>query len=150
MKKIIYKFNDGSTKTVEVTDEFYSLYMEMEKENKNSDRREVRRHVSFDYLSENGIEIADKQSDDDENEEVRQAILQLSPEQQDLIKKIFYEGLTASEIAKAEGVDKSAISKRLARIYEKLKKVCKRPSTFDLSRGYKCRHNKPNTYKEEQ
>lgn len=50
-----------------------------------------------------------------------EALAKLLPEQADLIRKIFYDGYSVQEIAKAQNVDKSAISHRLARAYKKLK-----------------------------
>lgn len=141
MKTIIYKFCDGTSKSIEVSDELYNNYMDMEKQDKSNQRRETRRHISLDYLADNGIEIADKEKDIFENEDIQDAIKQLLPSQQELIRKIYVEGLTASEVAKIEGVDKSAISKRLSRIYKQLKKFCVAPSTIAVSGGYKCRHN---------
>lgn len=139
MKTITYVFCDGTSNTVEVTDEFHSLFMELEKELNRSNRKETRRHISLTFLVENGIEIPDEQPTD--FNDLYLAISKLLPCQQELIKKIFFEGYSAKEIANQEGVDKSAISKRLARIYDQLKKVMPTPSTLGVSRGYKCRHD---------
>ncbi len=139
MKTITYVFCDGTSNTVEVTDEFHSLFMELEKELNRSNRKETRRHISLTFLVENGIEIPDEQPTD--FNDLHLAISKLLPCQQELIKKIFFEGYSAKEIANKEGVDKSAISKRLARIYDQLKKVMPTPSTLGVSRGYKCRHD---------
>lgn len=139
MKTITYVFCDGTSNTVEVTDEFYNLFMDMEKELNRSNRKETRRHISISVLIENGIDIVEEQPSD--YSDLLYAISKLLPTQQDLIKKIFFDGYSANEIAKEEGVDKSAISKRLSRIYEQLKKIITTPSTLGDSRGYKCRHD---------
>jgi DNA-directed RNA polymerase specialized sigma24 family protein len=47
----------------------------------------------------------------------------LLPQQKALLKKVFFEGIPAAEIARQEGVNKSSVHKRLQRIFEKLKKV---------------------------
>ena len=52
-----------------------------------------------------------------------QAIEKLQPQQQELIKKIFWEGFKQVEIATAEGVEEAAISRRMSRIYARLKKI---------------------------
>lgn len=142
MKTITYVFCDGTSNTVEVTDEFYNLFMDMEKELNRSNRKETRRHVSISVLVENGIDLAEEQPFD--YSDLLYAISKLLPTQQELIKKIFFDGYSANEIAQKEGVDKSAISKRLSRIYDQLRKIITTPSTLSGSRGYKCRHDCPN------
>ena len=64
--------------------------------------------------------------DGEEFAELRDAIAKLKPEQQELLKKVFWEGIKQVDIAKSEGVDDSAISWRLARIYKRLKKSLKK------------------------
>ena len=59
-------------------------------------------------------------------EELYRAIEQLEPKQQELLKKVFWEEIKQVDIAKSEGVDDSAISWRLARIYKRLKKSLKK------------------------
>ena len=56
------------------------------------------------------------------DERIQKAISKLLPEQQELVRKVFYEGKTITEIAKAENVGKSAIANRLTRIYIKIKR----------------------------
>ena len=95
----------------------------------NNNQKETRRHVSFDALEELGIDFVGEQGvtiDGEEFAELRDAIAKLKPEQQELLKKVFWEGIKQVEIAKSEGVDDSAISWRLARIYKRLKKSLKK------------------------
>ncbi len=132
MQTIKYEFNDGTTSEIEVTDELYALHLELVQQEKRDHWRETRRHISLYYLMENGVDFIDNASDSfaavelRENEEkIKQAISKLLPEQQALIKKVFYEGKTITEIAKAENVGKSAIANRLTRIYIKIKKFLK-------------------------
>lgn len=139
MKTITYVFCDGTSNTVEVTDEFYNLFIELEKELNRSNRKETRRHISISVLIQNGIDISEDQPSD--YGDLLDAISKLLPSQQELIRKIYFDGYSANEIAKKEGVDKSAISKRLSRIYDQLKKIMSTPSTLGVSRGYKCRHD---------
>ena len=63
MKTIQYKFNDGSIKQVNVTDELYALHLELLQEEKRNHWKETRRHTSLDYLMELGADIADHDSD---------------------------------------------------------------------------------------
>ncbi len=129
MQKIKYEFADGTTSEIEVTDELYALHLELVQQEKRNHWKETRRHISLNYLTENGIDFEDKAADSlsaylrrENDERIHTAITKLLPEQQVLIKKIFYEGKTITEIAKAENVGKSAIANRLTRIYIKIKK----------------------------
>ena len=129
MKTIMYKFADGKVSTVEVSDEFYETYQEIEKAEKLANRKETRRHVSIESLVEVGQEpsITDEYFKDDgsfenmDNEKLQYAISHLLPTQQDLIRRVFFEGQSVSEIAKADGIAVCSVSKKLARIYKKLK-----------------------------
>lgn len=129
MSKIKYTFADGTTSEIEVTDEVCALHLQLQQEEKRNHWRETRRHISLYYLLENGVDFTDNAADSftavelrENDERVKKAITKLLPEQQALIKKIFYEGKTITEIAKAENVGKSAIANRLTRIYIKIKK----------------------------
>ena len=129
MKTITYKFADGTTSKVEVSDEIYAICEEMEIEEKSSDRRETRRHVSMESLVEMNLEptVTDEYFKDEvfknmESERLQQAISQLLPSQIALLKRLFYEGESLTEIAKNDGIAVCSVSNRLARIYKKLKK----------------------------
>ncbi len=129
MKTITYKFADGTTSKVEVSDEIYALCEEMEIEEKSSERRETRRHVSMESLVEMNLEptVTDEYFKDEvfknmESERLQQAISQLLPSQIALLKRVFYEGKSVTEIAKNDGIAVCSVSNRLARIYKKLKK----------------------------
>ncbi len=51
-----------------------------------------------------------------------QAISKLLPRQQELVDKIYFRGMTITEIAKEEGVSYQAIQNRLTKILSQLKK----------------------------
>lgn len=128
MKTYTYKFADGTKSVVEVEDELYDLLIEMDKEEKYGNRRETRRHVSMETLTEMNVEpsYTDEYNFDEifggmENEQLQEAISQLLPTQQDLLNRVFVERQTVSEIAASDGVAVCSISNRLARIYKKLK-----------------------------
>ena len=61
---IQYKFNDGTIKQVCVTDELYALHLELLQEEKRNHWKETRRHISLDYLMEQGADIADHRDGD--------------------------------------------------------------------------------------
>ena len=93
----------------------------------NNHQTETRRHVAIEALDPEGEHLAgamDVEMDFREEDfaELYRAIEKLRPQQKDLIKKVFWEDIKQIEIARAEGVDESAISWRMARIYARLRK----------------------------
>lgn len=133
MKKIRYVFRDGTVSEVEVGEEFYAVYEAMDKADKLRERRETRRHISWEGLEESGFDIADKDflftgideeksEKESEKERLYEAMAKLLPSQRELINKIYYEGKTSANIAAEEGVGKSAVSNRLKRIFSVLRK----------------------------
>ena len=130
MKTIQYKFNDGTTKEISVTDELYALHLELLQEEKRNHWKETRRHISLDYLMEQGADIADHDSGDPlsaliektNDERIKTALSYLSDKQRSLIEKVFYNDLSLREIARQTGISHQALSQQLATIYKKLKK----------------------------
>lgn len=129
MPVIRYRFADGHTEEIEVTEEFAESYAELEHGDKLVERKETRRHQSLDKSMEHGFDVPDLRVDIQAEVERRQdnlrlhnAVARLSPAQCELLKEIYFNGVSQSEIAKREGVGKTAISNRLARILARLKK----------------------------
>lgn len=129
MKTVTYTFADGTRMVAEVNEALYDMIAEMDIAEKRSDRRETRRHVSLERMREYGIDFPVAHCDDTEdwpanceNEILQNAMANLLPEQKQLLTQIFYDGLTVTEIATAENVDKSAVSRRLKRIYRQIRK----------------------------
>jgi RNA polymerase sigma factor (sigma-70 family) len=94
----------------------------------NNDQAETRSHQS--YSSQND-KAKDLVSDEDAFEEVlanlgreavRKAIRSLEPKQQELIFDIYYRGLSKADVAKRDGVSKMAITNRMNKIINRLKK----------------------------
>lgn len=130
MKTITYYFADGTTNTVEVSDEFYALYEDMEKKEALSNRRYTRRTQSLEKSFDNGwdvedpiLDIAAIYEDKELANKLHAAISLLSPSQQSLLKKVFWEYKTQKEIAEEENVSPVAIHQRLERILARLKKI---------------------------
>ena len=107
----------------EIMDEDYN------KPSFNSHQRETRRHVSLDALDPEGDKIASDSDPADETvrdemfAELRAAIEQLEPQQQEILRRVFWEDVKEVEIAKAEGTSRAAVTRRLNRIYDRLKKI---------------------------
>ena len=63
MPIIHYKYADGHTEEIEVTEEVAAAFEQLEKYEKKVERKETRRHVSLNVLLENGFEFFDKSED---------------------------------------------------------------------------------------
>ena len=129
MQIIIYKFVDGTTNAIEVTDELYLIHLQLVQMEKRNHWRETRRHTSLNYLFENGIDFEDKSADTlaiiirrENIERVHKALLTLSDKRRDLVRKVFYEEMTMRQIASQTGVSHTAISQRMKTIRKRLQK----------------------------
>ena len=152
MPTIKYKFADGTTSEIEVTDELYALHLQLVQEEKRNHWRETRRHTSLEYLNENGIDFESPAADPlsvllrseneengidfespaadplsvllrSENEErIHKAMAALSDKQKRLVQAVFYEGKSLREIARQSDISHQALSKQLATVYKKIKK----------------------------
>ena len=63
MAIITYKFADGHTEEIEVTDEVAAAFEQLEKYEKKVERKETRRHISYDKLLDRGFEFPDESED---------------------------------------------------------------------------------------
>ena len=63
MQTIKYKFADGTTSTVEVSDELHAVHLEIVQQEKRNHWRETRRHTALYYFTATGIDFEDKHTD---------------------------------------------------------------------------------------
>lgn len=129
MQVIIYKFVDGTTNEIEVTDELYLIHLQLVQMEKRNHWRETRRHTSLNYLIENGIDFEDKSADTlaiiirrENIERVHKALLTLSDKRRELVHKFYYEEMTMRAIARERGVSHSSISQQMATVRKHLQK----------------------------
>ena len=129
MQVIIYKFVDGTTNAVEVTEDIYLIHLELLQQEKRNHWKETRRHTSLYYLMENGIDFEDKRIDifaeivrKENAERVHRALLTLSDKRRDLVHKVYYEEMSYRAIAEQIGVTHTAISQRMKTIRKRLQK----------------------------
>ena len=129
MQVIIYKFVDGTTNEIEVTDELYLIHLQLVQMEKRNHWRETRRHTSLYYLIENGIDFEDKSADTlaiiirrENIERVHKALLTLSDKRRELVHKFYYEEMTMRAIARERGVSHSSISQQMATVRKHLQK----------------------------
>ena len=116
---------------VEVSEELGRAMVEMEKDDFNNDRRETRRHCYMSELEENGRYIADESDllDDILETELHDALMvaieKLQPQQKELLIRVYWKKEHQKDIAAEEGVSERAISGRMKRIINSLKKFLK-------------------------
>lgn len=127
--KIRYEFVNGEVTEIEVEDAMGEILLDFDRQEYNSDHRETRRHVSLDGMEYEGEMF---RAGEDTLEEIlrretafrlAEAMGRLSPEQRELLIKVYFENIRIVEIARAEGVTEAAIRGRLKKIYMKLKKI---------------------------
>lgn len=137
--KIKYSFITGETLEIEVASDIGCVIASIEHDQTLRDRAETRRHASYEALAAVGFNIADKMAGPDaviERKEsiaeylaalakLRDAVALLLPQQQELVRKVFFAKRSIAGIAAEEGVGESAIRDRLKRIYKKLEKFMK-------------------------
>ena len=63
MPLITYKFADGHTEEIEVSDEVAAAFAQLEKYEKKVERKETRRHISLNLLMENGFDFSADDTD---------------------------------------------------------------------------------------
>ncbi len=129
MQTIKYHFANGTTSEIEVSDKFYAIYAELIQQEKRNYWKETRRHISLNYLLENGIDFESPAADplsvllqNEDEERIHKAISKLSDKQKELAEKVFFKGMTLTAIAKEKGVSQPAITQQLATVLKKLKK----------------------------
>ena len=128
--KITYRFVTGEVTVIDVPDEIGAVIVDLDRQEYNNNHKETRRHYSLegkvyegmDYAVEDpGLEALFAGPTDEERLHV--AIRQLSPDQQEMVRAIFFENVSVNDYAARMGVTQSAISHRLQTVRKKLKKL---------------------------
>lgn len=126
--KIKYEFADGDVE-VDVPNEWASILVELDRLERNNDKKERRRHYSLDACVYEGIVYASEDKNltaifetDSKFGRLTEAIKYLSDKQKSLIKAVYFDGMSVSDYAKHMGISQSAVSQQLKTIYKKLKK----------------------------
>lgn len=126
--KVRYEFANGEISEIEVDESLGELLVDFDRRQYNNDHKETRRHVSLDGMDYEGglfASSADPLAEVLEREELARllrAMEALSPEQRELILKVYFAQERLVDIARAEGVTEAAIRSRLKKIYARLKK----------------------------
>lgn len=122
---------NGKALDIEVSDSFAKTFNEINDEERKEEERykwELRKRLSsLDSIIDMGGQIEDPNSqfneEIDKYDELYKAISKLLPEQQELIKQIYFLGKSQADVAKELKVCKQAINNRLLRTLEKLKNI---------------------------
>ena len=127
--KITYKFVTGEVAEVEVSEEIGAVIVDLDRLEYNNDHKETRRHYSLEGKAYEGMDYAVEDSGLEalfagptDEERLRTAIQQLTPEQQEMVQAIYFENVSINDYAARMGVTQSAISHRLQTVKKKLKK----------------------------
>ncbi len=130
MNKIQYKFCDGTTSTVEITDDIYEVHLYLLQQEKRLHWREAKHNVSLSYFTEMGIDFEDKRTENPldiciRNEtvaSVHKAMSRLTDKRRKLIHKAFYQEMSLRAIAREQGLSHSAVSQQMKTVYKHLRK----------------------------
>ena len=126
MKRAYHFVNE--TVEIEVEEKWDRVLKELDRLEYNNNHKETRRHSSLDDPDGKGSRIPSEKNLEEEVERreeivmLKRAVATLGQAQKDLLRRVYYLEEKQSEIAKAEGVQRTAISGRLQRIYTQLKK----------------------------
>lgn len=127
--KIKYEFVDGDVE-LEVSDEWAGVLAELDRLERNNDKKEKRRHYSLEACTYEGADYAVEDKGISalfeglgDAERLNEALTHLSSKQQALIRAIYFEGISVTKYAERLGVTKGAVSQQLKTIRKKIKKV---------------------------
>ena len=135
--KIKYTFVTGEIVEIEVDDCLGAEIQAIDHQANLKDRAETRRHHSIEQLGEQGVHFADPKSNiaavielketiaelRSDLEKLRAVIHSLQPQQQELVKQIYFEGKSMAEIARTEGVTPKAIQDRMNKIKNRIRNL---------------------------
>ena len=126
--KISYKFANEAV-DIEIDEKWGNVLLDLNRQEYNNNQTETRRHVSLNAMDYEGEifaqvdhDIASIFADVSNEEKLHKAIPLLKLKQQELVKAIFFEGVSVSAYAAKEGVSQPAISQRLETALKKLKR----------------------------
>ena len=126
--KIRYSFVN-ETISIDVPDDWGEILIDLDRQEYNNDHKETRRHYSLEGKVYEGMDYAAEDSGLEalfagptDEERLRATIQKLAPDQQAMIRAIYFDGVSVNDYAARMGVTQSAISHRLQTVKKKLKK----------------------------
>jgi len=122
--KIQYKFAT-ETVEIEVSEDWGSLVIDLDRQEYNNDHKETRRHMSLDAAMYEGdvfaVEDVSLESFAD-NYDLQQAIARLTDNQRRIIVGHYFEGLTYVALAKELGIAEANVRKAANRALKQIQK----------------------------
>ena len=129
MAFILYRFSDGHTEKIEVTEEFAAEYAKTEHRDKLIERKETRRHQSLDKSLDHGFDIPDPTVGIAEmaerrelSDEIHKALDTLTEKQRIVFELYVSEGLPFRAIGKKMGLGTYTVRDYFYNAVKKLKK----------------------------
>ena len=125
--KVQYRFVNGDLVDVEVPQEYGEALADLDRREHNNNQTQTRRHVSLDMMvQDQGVQFVSAESDAFEqiySSEMPEHLLKgLSAAQRALLQRVFVAGESMADIARADGVNRSSVHRRIERIFAQIKK----------------------------
>lgn len=123
-----YHFANGEKLSISIEESERDLLAEFDRQEYNNNQTARRKKASLDTLNQDdshfasGEDIAKTFEESEMFTDLYKAIETLLPNQKELIKEVFYDEMRLAHIADKEGVSRAALTQRMNRILEKLKK----------------------------
>lgn len=131
--KYTYEFSDEEN-TIEIDEYWSEILFDLDKAESANQKKESRRHYHLEACIYDGTDFIDNNDkieamfkEPSKEDLLHTALSKLKPKQRELINAIYFEGISVNDYAAKEGVKPNAISMRLGRIKNNLKKFLKKP-----------------------
>ena len=128
--KIEYQFAT-ETVEIEVSEEWGDVLIDLDRQEYNVNHKETRRHASLEAFNLDGnlfpsaTDVAGSVICKEERERLYTAIAKLQPQQQELLRRVYFGGEALADIAREEGISKMALTNRMKKIYAAMQKNLK-------------------------
>lgn len=125
--KIKYEFAN-ETIEIEVEEEWADIVIDLDRQEYNNNHKETRRHCSLEaYNLDDALLPSDEDVErdviaDEDKKRLYKAIAALTPDQQELVRRVYFNNERLADIAREQGVSRAALTNRMNRIVSSLKK----------------------------
>ena len=124
--KIKYEFAN-ETIEIEVEEEWADIVIDLDRQEYNVNHKETRRHCSLEaYNLDDALLPSDEDVErdviaDEDKKQLYKAIAALTPDQQELVRRVYFNNERLVDIAREQGVSRAALTNRMNRIIAALK-----------------------------
>lgn len=130
--KYTYEFSNEEN-VIEIDEYWSDILSDLDRAENTNQKKEARRHYHLEACIYDGADFIDNNDEIEtifkepsKEDLLHAAISKLKPKQRELINAIYFEGVSVNDYAAQEGVKPNAISMRLGRIKNNLKKFLKK------------------------